>query len=116
MLPAGTPLLSAASVAASRLIVELDCVQGKGVARLRWTPSAEPGEAQRIGVAALPNAADPRTFRLLGVVPPEASALTWKGVDGQASHTWLVLTKHAAGWAPSARVSFTGPSCAGDDD
>lgn len=102
------------SLAASGLRAVTDCREGKGVALLRWSPSAEPGESQRVAVTILPEERDPRKFELVHQVSPSARSLVWAGLSGQAIHTWIVLTRHETGWAPSARATFTGPPCAAD--
>jgi len=115
VLPPDAQLLeSKPSLAATRLKVRLDCVEGHGVAHLGWTPAATPGEAQRLGMTILPDVTDPRDFDLLQPLPSSASTFTWAPLQGQAIHTWMVLTRHPDGWAPSARMSFTGPSCTAD--
>ncbi len=115
VLPAGAHLLTSdPSLAASDLKVRLGCEEGKGVAHLSWTPAAESGNAELLGKSILPNVTNPRKFEFLQTLPATASSFTWKPLEGQAIHAWVVLTSHGDGWAPSARVSFTGPSCTAD--
>jgi hypothetical protein len=111
--PDATLLPAAGGFAASGLQAQTDCRGRTGVARLTWRPAPESGP-QRVAVTILPEVSDPHDFDLVRVVPETADSLLWKGLEGQAIHTWIVLTEHARGWAPSAPASFTGPSCKTD--
>jgi hypothetical protein len=115
VLPPGAHLLTTGGpLGATGLVKKIGCQQGKGVARLSWTPAAEPGSAQRVAVTVFPEVADPRDFELVRALPATADVLVWTSLSGQANHTWTVLTRHPEGWAPSARVTFTGPACTAD--
>ncbi len=108
-------LESGAASAATNLTATVACSQTelrKGIAALSWSVGSPPGNEQRIEVSFYDFTSGQSEFS--DPLPPEQTSLVWDRVHGRAIHVWRVLTRHAAGWAPSETAQFEGLTCVAD--
>lgn len=101
--------------AAHSLAAEVTCSQtetNQGLAHLSWAPAAPRGLEQRVDVTIFDFSSG--SYESSEPLSGETASLTWDRVNGQAIHSWRVVTRHADGWVTSATSTFEGPTCPAD--
>jgi len=103
--------------AATNLQSEVECAQpGEAIARLSWSPAANPGTAQRVDVTIYKDGFSMGVFESSELLPPDQSSLDWEELSTGLNHRWRVLTLQPGGWVPSEIAIFKGPICVGDEE
>jgi len=88
-----------------------DASPPRPVADLRWTPAQSGGLEQRIAVTVHDGGIESGLFTSSAPLKPDRGSFTWTRMQGQANHTWVVLTLTADGWTVGEPGTFVGPLC-----
>jgi hypothetical protein len=86
----------------------------RGVAELSWNVATTPGEEQRVQLTIVPNGFEQGYYQVSESLVPQTTTFVWAPLNGQAMHTWRILTLYNNEWFPSDIHQFTGPLCIAD--
>lgn len=81
------------------------------VADLRWSPARAGALEQRLAVTVHDGGFSSGLFTSSAPLTADSDSFTWTRMQGQANHTWVVLTLTPDGWVAGPPDTFVGPLC-----